>query len=143
MKNLMTYVSLGVGAALALSSCSSSYTAMRGGETDDLYFMASDARVATQFAVQNNNPENFRALKRQADAPEMQENFSARNVNPEYLARYAAPADSADDEGAVYFDDERFDARQQPANVNVYNNFATGLLITLAEVLGASDFHHL
>lgn len=104
---------------IALTSCSTSFNAMKGGEMDDLYFMASDARVATEFAVRNNNPENFRSINSLNRENFQQENFSARNVNPEYIARYSEQAVSQDGE-TVYFDDAEV---QSAPNVNVYNNF--------------------
>jgi hypothetical protein len=119
MKNLNKILTLGAGAILILSSCSTSYNAMRGGESDDLYFMASDAQIATEFAVSNNNPQNFQSLNNIEAAQFEQENFSARNVNPEYLAKYQSQS-NVGDTGGAYFDDSD---GQQEGNVNVYNNF--------------------
>lgn len=119
MKNLNNILSLGAGAILLLSSCSTSYNAMRGGENDDLYFMASDARVATEFAVNNNNPQTFQSLNSVSSTEFDQENFSSRNVNPEYIARYQTQT-ATEDSGTVYFDDNEV---QATPNVNVYNNF--------------------
>lgn len=120
MNNILTIRCIGALAILGLASCSTNYSALRG-ETDDLYFMASDARVATEFAVQNNNSENFRQLE-QINAEEYNpENFSAKNVNPEYLAKYQSDPASAD-EGTVYFDDNTADPNQK-GDINIYNNF--------------------
>lgn len=123
MNNSITIRYLGAFALLGLASCSTSQTALRG-ESDDLYFMASDAAVATEFAVANNNPENFRALER-IDAEEyQQENFSAKNVNPEYIAKYQSAAAPADEDGTVYFDDsEQRVAQGEEGDINIYNNF--------------------
>lgn len=118
MKRLNNFLPFGVAAAIALTSCSTSFNAMKGGETDDLYFMASDARVATEFAVRNNNPENFRSFNSLTQESFQQENFSARNVNPEYIARYSEQ--TVQDNETVYFDDAE---TQSAPNVNVYNNF--------------------
>lgn len=118
MKNLNKILIIGAGAVLVFSSCSTSQTATRGRETDDLYFMASDVKVATQFAVSNNNPQNFNQLNTVNPADFEQENFSARNVNPEYIAKYQSQS-ATDNTGEVYFDDEQ----AQDPNVNVYNNF--------------------
>ncbi|MGY6743157.1 MAG: hypothetical protein ACXIUQ_10510 [Cecembia sp.] len=120
MMNLNKILTIGAGAVLLLSSCSSSYNAMRGGETDDLYFMASDARVATEFAVNNNTPQTFQSLGDANTSTFDQENFSARNVNPEYLARYQSQTPT-EDGGTVYFDDNG--VQEAAPNVNVYNNF--------------------
>src|SRR5690606_27240251 len=81
------------------------------------------AKVATEFAVQNNNPENFAPLKQITAEDYQQENFSAKNVNPEYLAKYRND-NPASDEGTVYFDDSEGVAEgQQGGDINIYNNF--------------------
>src|SRR5690554_5632214 len=122
MNKLISIRFLGAIAILGLASCSTNYSALKG-ESDDLYFMASDAKVATEFAVQNNNRENFKQLE-QVNAEEYsQENFSAKNVNPEYLAKYQNN-DAAIDEGSVYFDDATSDTtRSEGGDINIYNNF--------------------
>ncbi|MCL6259350.1 hypothetical protein M3O96_09640 [Aquiflexum sp. TKW24L] len=120
MKNLNKILILGAGTVLILTSCSTSQTATRGRETDDLYFMASDTKVATQFAVSNNNPQNFNQLNTVDPTQFQQENFSARNVNPEYIAKYQSQS-AVDNTGEVYFDDTQ--AQESNPNVNVYNNF--------------------
>lgn len=120
MKRLNKFLPFGAAAVIALTSCSTSFNAMKGGETDDLYFMASDARVATEFAVRNNNPENFRSLNTVTQESFEQENFSARNVNPEFIARYSEQSSGQGDE-TVYFDDAQI--QENAPNVNVYNNF--------------------
>lgn len=120
MKSFKKILSLGAGAVLLLSSCSTSYNAMKG-ESDDLYFMASDAQVAREFAVRNNTPQNFQALSSVNEQEFQQENFSARNVNPEYIAKYQVQNNTAES-GTVYFDDEAAAQGNNP-NINVYNNF--------------------
>ncbi|MCH6201453.1 hypothetical protein MMU07_17865 [Aquiflexum sp. LQ15W] len=120
MKNLNKILILGAGTVLVLSSCSTSQTATRGRETDDLYFMASDVKVATQFAVSNNNPESFKQLNTVNPGEFEQENFSARNVNPEYIAKYQSQT-ATPNSGEVYFDDNEM--QESNPNVNVYNNF--------------------
>ncbi len=74
-------------------------------ETDDLYFMASDANLS-QFAVNNNNSQSFELLENVNSAEFEQENFSARNVNPEYIAKYQSHQNDGLDR-----------------TVNVYNNY--------------------
>src|SRR5690606_36431401 len=104
MNNLISIRFMGAFAILGLASCSTNYSALKG-ESDDLYFMASDAKVATEFAVQNNNRENFQQLE-QINAEEFtQENFSAKNVNPEYLAKYQGNTAASAEDGNVYFDE--------------------------------------
>lgn len=118
MKNLNKILTLGTGAILILSSCSTGFNAMKSGETDDLYFMSSDAKIATEFAVSNNNPQNFQSLNSVTSTEFQQENFSARNVNPEYIAKYQSQSNVADS-GTVYFDE----SEEQQGNINAYNNF--------------------
>jgi hypothetical protein len=118
MKNFNNILILGTGAILMLSSCSTGFNAMKGGETDDLYFMSSDAKIATEFAVSNNNPQNFQSLNSVTQTEFQQENFSARNVNPEYIAKYQSQSNVADS-GTVYFDE----TEDQQGNINAYNNF--------------------
>ncbi len=120
MNNILSIRCMGALAILGLASCSTNYSAMRG-ETDDLYFMASDAEVATEFAVKNNKPETFKKLE-QINAEEYDpENFSAKNVNPEYLAKYQGDLESSD-EGTAYFDDSTVDTDEK-GDINIYNNF--------------------
>ncbi|SDZ42525.1 MULTISPECIES: hypothetical protein [Rhodonellum] len=122
MKKLNTFAVLGAGLIVMLSSCSTSYNAMKG-ETDDLYFMASDANLATEFAVNNNNPQNFQSLKNVNSAEFEKENFSARNVNPEYIAKYQAEQNAGSENETVYFDEA--DAQANQGNINVYNNYSS------------------
>jgi hypothetical protein len=122
MKNFINLLTVGAGALLLFSACSTSYNAMRGGN-DDLYFSASDARIATEFAVNNNNARNFQSLNNVNQETFEQENFSARNVNPEYIARYQNQSSQVEDDGTVYFDEAG--AGNDP-NINVYNNFVVG-----------------
>lgn len=82
--------------------------------------MASDARVATEFAVQNNKPESFKNLASENTDTYTQENFSSRNVNPDYIAKYQTEA-LVQEEGTVYFDETGEDDSDQ--NINVYNNY--------------------
>jgi hypothetical protein len=122
MNNLSSIRYLGIFALLGVASCSTNHSALKG-EADDLYFMASDAEVATEFAVKNNNPENFRQLEEIKAEEYDQENFSAKNVNPEYIAKYQSNNNAAE-EGTVYFDDAEGDAVQgQDGDINIYNNF--------------------
>src|SRR5690554_441341 len=123
MNNLISIRFMGAFAILGLASCSTNYSALKG-ESDDLYFMASDAKVATEFAVQNNNRENFQQLE-QINAEEFtQENFSAKNVNPEYLAKYQSSDTAATDDGNVYFDEAgTTTVAREGGDINVYNNF--------------------
>jgi hypothetical protein len=121
MNNLFTIRFIGAIAVLGLASCSTNYSALRG-ESDDLYFMASDAKMATEFAVENNNRENFKQLE-QINAEEyIPENFSAKNVNPEYLAKYQS--DTSSEEGTVYFDESTGETvASEGGDINIYNNF--------------------
>ncbi|WP_225586989.1 hypothetical protein [Algoriphagus sp. Y33] len=82
--------------------------------------MASDAKVATEFAVQNNTREQFQPLSSTSSDPIPQESFSSRNVNPDYIARYQAAEDTIQDD-IVYFDE----GAEQESNpdINAYDNY--------------------
>lgn len=93
------------------------------GESDNMYFMASDARLSTEYAVQNNTPENFETLTSSEIAPD--ESFSSRNVNPDYLSRYQSDTTQGDDE-IVYFDETTGEQTEGNPDIDVYNNFYSG-----------------
>jgi hypothetical protein len=58
-------------------------------EYDDIYFSSADMREVNYASlVQNNEPQNFSSYHNNAENIQM-ENFSAKNVNPDYIARYA------------------------------------------------------
>ena len=123
MNNLFTIRFMGAIAVLGLASCSTNYSALKG-ESDDLYFMASDAKVATEFAVQNNNRENFKQLENINAEEYTPESFSARNVNPEYLAKYQSSQATPSEEGTVYFDESTGETlASEGGDINIYNNF--------------------
>ena len=126
MSNLNPIRYVGGLVLLGLASCNTSQLATQG-ETDNLYFMASDARVATEFAVKNNTPENFRNMGEVQATDVDTESFSNRNVNPEYIARYQRPSQPVE-EGSVYFDDTdtQSNVRQGSGNVDAYDNFRGG-----------------
>ena len=105
MINFNPIRTMGAFAILGLAACSTSYQASNmGGEVDNLYFMASDARIATEYAVSNNNPENFKEIEQIRDIDGDVENFSAKNVNPEYIAKYQSSAAPAAEEATVYLE---------------------------------------
>ncbi|MEX0883952.1 MAG: hypothetical protein WDZ72_10805 [Cyclobacteriaceae bacterium] len=118
------YRTVGAMAILGLAACSPNFNATTGGgETDNLYFMASDAKIATEFAVKNNNPENFKEIEQIQSFDQDADNFSAKNVNPEYIAKYQRSSESAE-AGTVYFDDsQNSDTPQGDVNVNAYDNY--------------------
>ncbi|WP_114748711.1 hypothetical protein [Pleomorphovibrio marinus] len=123
MSNFNPIRYVGALALLGFAACNTSQRAMQG-ESDNLYFMASDARVATEFAVKNNNPENFRDIEEIRSVDVEQDNFSARNVNPDYIAKYQRSQQPAE-EGSVYFDDSQTqDGGDLPqGNLDAYDNF--------------------
>ncbi len=86
-----------------------------------MYFMSSDASIATEYAVKNNNPKNFQSLNEVTPSEFEQENFSSRNVNPEYIAKYQSQSTDTVDSGTVYFDET--EGVENDPNVNVYNNY--------------------
>lgn len=87
---------------------------------DNLYFMASDAKSARANAVPNNKPESFQNLSIVNDESFSQENFSSRNVNPDYIAKYQSEATGENDE-TIYFEENN--GSQGTPNIDVYNNY--------------------
>ncbi|MBA4301814.1 MAG: hypothetical protein C0433_17180 [Cyclobacterium sp.] len=84
--------------------------------------MASDVKIATQYAVNNNNPQSFRNISQEPELAE--QNFSARNVNPEYISRYQAMQNTSED-GVVYFEEEVANNQNQVGNIHAYDNYST------------------
>jgi hypothetical protein len=119
MRKISLFTSSIILVALSISACSTNKLATTG-DQDNLYFMASDARVATEFAVQNNNPESFESLGSLNTETYQGENFSSRNVNPEYIARYNAVEDTSAND-MVYFD-EGIETSGE-GDINAYNNY--------------------
>src|SRR5690606_24257649 len=119
-KSPIIIASLLVG-SVALSSCSSNKIASSGAD-DNLYFMASDVKMATEFAVANNNPQSFKNITQEPALAE--ENFSSRNVNPEYISRYQSTEDAtASDDGVVYFDESATE-QTTTGNIHAYDNYS-------------------
>ncbi len=121
MKNFPIKTSAIILGGLVLASCSTNKLAVNDTQ-DNLYFMASDAKLATQYAVQNNNPEQFESLSALNSNTPGQENFSSRNVNPDYIARYQTESIEGNDE-VVYFDEAIDEDGQATGNIDAYNNF--------------------
>ncbi|WP_245189735.1 hypothetical protein [Lunatimonas salinarum] len=125
MNNLNPIRYASVIALISLASCKTGEMAMQG-ETDNLYFMASDAKIATEYAVKNNTADNFRSLEQAPSADLQLENFSSRNVNPEYIAKYQRST-QPEEEGSVYFDDSQTQSfAPQAGNIDAYDNFRGG-----------------
>ena len=120
MKKFSKILTPAVIGTFILASCSTSQMASRG-ETDNLYFMASDAKLVSQYAVQNNRPETFQEFDALSNVPD--ESFSSRNVNPDYLSRYQSESVETGDE-VVYFDE--FEGQQNSGNIDAYNNYRVG-----------------
>lgn len=119
MKNIKAITTSFILGSLALASCSTNKIATNA-DQDNLYFMASDNQVATEYAVQNNKPESFKSLSNEDARTYTQENFSSRNVNPDYIAKYQAETE-AQKEGSVYFDETL--GADTVKDINVYNNY--------------------
>tara|TARA_R110002020_G_scaffold258116_3_gene471810 strand:+ start:152 stop:1366 length:1215 start_codon:yes stop_codon:yes gene_type:complete len=83
--------------------------------------MASDAKVATEYAVQNNTSGQFQTLSTSETVP--QESFSSRNVNPDYIARYQAEENTEQDD-IVYFDEAT--GEESNVDIDAYNNYSVG-----------------
>lgn len=119
MKNIKVITTSFILGSLALASCSTNKIATNA-DQDNLYFMASDTQVATEYAVQNNKPESFKSLSSVNADAYSQENFSSRNVNPDYIAKYQAET-AVQEEGTIYFDETG--AADTVQDINVYNNY--------------------
>lgn len=102
-----------------LVSCSSNKMAVNAFE-DNVYFMSADVKKATENAVANNQPATFQNLASSTVVP--QENFSSKNVNPEYLSRYGQ-LNTATGEDVVYFEDNQSTATTSTPDIDIYNSF--------------------
>ena len=87
---------------------------------DNLYFMSADVKKATENAVANNQPATFQNLANSTVVP--QENFSSKNVNPEYLSRYGQ-LNTASGEDVVYFEENQSAASTSTPDIDIYNTF--------------------
>lgn len=122
MKKLPLFTASLIIGSLVVSSCSSNKMAASA-TNDNLYFMASDTELATKFAVNNNNPQSFQNINEEPSLVE--QNFSSRNVNPEFISRYQTLEDSSlSDDGVIYFD-EGLSQQASTGNINAYDNYAT------------------
>ena len=121
MKKLSILLTPAVLGTLVLASCSSSQMATNGA-SDNMYFMASDAKLSTEYAVQNNNPETFQEFNSLNNVPE--ESFSSRNINPDYISRYQSETTETSDD-VVYFDENSTVSEGTP-DIDVYNNYYVG-----------------
>ncbi|MCM0041148.1 MAG: hypothetical protein NBV61_00135 [Algoriphagus sp.] len=102
-----------------LVSCTSNKMAVNTFD-DNLYFMSSDMKKATENAVANNQPATFQNLANSTVAP--QENFSSKNVNPDYLARYGQ-VNTSSDQDVVYFEENQGSPTGTTPNIDIYNSF--------------------
>ncbi|MDA0314777.1 MAG: hypothetical protein O3A40_05710 [Bacteroidetes bacterium] len=103
----------------AMVSCTSNKMAVNSFE-DNLYFMSADVKKATENAVANNQPATFQNLTNSSVIP--QENFSSKNVNPEYLSRYGQQNTSSG-EDVVYFEENESSSNTSTPNIDIYNSF--------------------
>ena len=102
-----------------LVSCSSNKMAVNTFD-DNLYFMSADVKKATENAVANNQPATFQNLASSTVVPK--ENFSSKNVNPEYLSRYGQ-LNTSTAEDVVYFEENQSSATNSTPDIDVYNSF--------------------
>ncbi|MEY3565608.1 MAG: hypothetical protein RJA23_1778 [Bacteroidota bacterium] len=102
-----------------LVSCTSNKMAVNSFD-DNLYFMSADVKKATENAVANNQPATFQNLASSTVVP--QENFSSKNVNPEYLSRYGQ-LNTSSGEDVVYFEENQSANNSSTPNIDVYNTF--------------------
>lgn len=119
MKKLPIIPASFILSSLLIASCSTSQVASVS--QDNLYFMASDEKLATEYAVANNNPQTFQSIATITPDEYQQENFSARNVNPEFIAKYQDEVSTEDGE-MIYFD-EAAPVEDGTPDINVYNNY--------------------
>ena len=112
--------------ALFAWSCAPEQYASRT-EFDDIYVSSKDIKeVGFEQLVSNNQAQNFNRLQQAPQINEL-ENFSSKNVNPDFLARYSNDAMTAELTSDDYFVED-FNANQGQnggllGNTN-YNNFA-------------------
>jgi len=102
-----------------LVSCTSNKMAVNSFD-DNLYFMSADVKKATENAVANNQPATFQNLASSTVVP--QENFSSKNVNPEYLSRYGQ-LNTASGEDVVYFEENQSATGTSTPDIDIYNTF--------------------
>jgi hypothetical protein len=102
-----------------LVSCTSNKMAVNSFD-DNLYFMSADVKKATENAVANNQPATFQNLANSTVVP--QENFSSKNVNPEYLSRYGQ-LNTASGEDVVYFEENQSATGTSTPDIDIYNTF--------------------
>ena len=107
--------------AVVMSSCNSNKLAVATTD-DNMYFMSADMKKASLNAVSNNQPATFQELAVANAVP--QDNFSSKNVNPEYLSRYGQVNGNTDQE-VVYFDDNQQSSTGSTPNIDIYNNYTS------------------
>jgi len=82
--------------------------------------MSADVKKATENAVANNQPATFQNLASSTVVPK--ENFSSKNVNPEYLSRYGQ-LNTSSAEDVVYFEENQSTGTNSTPDIDVYNSF--------------------
>lgn len=102
-----------------LVSCTSNKMAVNSFE-DNLYFMSADVKKATENMVANNQPSTFQNFANSTVVP--QENFSSKNVNPEYLSRYGQ-VNASSGEDVVYFEENQSATMNSTPDIDIYNTF--------------------
>ena len=102
-----------------LVSCTSNKMAVNTFD-DNLYFMSADVKKATENAVANNQPATFQNLANSTVVP--QENFSSKNVNPDYLARYGQ-LNTSSGQDVVYFEENQGSVTGATPNIDIYNSY--------------------
>lgn len=119
MKKLVFISASALLCASVLVSCTSNKMAVNTFD-DNLYFMSADMKKATENAVANNQPATFQNLANSTVVP--QENFSSKNVNPEYLSRYGQ-LNTSSKEDVVYFEENQSTASTSTPDIDIYNSF--------------------
>ncbi len=119
MKKIAFFSASALLCTSVLVSCTSNKMAVNSFD-DNLYFMSADVKKATENAVANNQPATFQNLASSTVVP--QENFSSKNVNPEYLSRYGQ-LNTSSGEDVVYFEENQSANNSSTPNIDVYNTF--------------------
>jgi len=116
--------------AIFIWSCSSSQYASQS-EYDDLYFTASDRGSAKFTSINFNESSSFqndaKPYKITGEEELVDENFSAKTINPEYIAKYQSDqidnnseAEQSDEYGEEDYYTEEYDQGESKSVVNNY-----------------------
>ncbi len=128
--NILRTLSIPAAILLLWSCAPDQYASVS--EYDDIYFSSADIReINYSSLVKNNEPQNFSSFHNSAENVPM-DNFSAKNVNPDYIARYANQSSTSNENFGsddYFVEDFGNDGLNSNRNLNnqgentTYNNF--------------------